>query len=181
MIQNKKTLYYVTLGCLVLSSLIIITAVQKKHQATLVRSTNKTHQKELTQVKKQSATIQNNQQDGLLKSSEAEAIGEAFFKDMFQQLHAHQSVDQSKYATHEVCEVANIMPVGNRSKTYPISLERQDIQYSTDLTGVSHGMGRIDYKDDGDERSYDVLLEIENGKITDLKLGHVTDTTGAKK
>lgn len=180
MIRNRNIFFYATIGILVFSILIIVTSLQKNHQINLVRNTNKAHQKELTQVKKQGTTIQDNQQTDLLKSSEAEAIGQGFFNDMFQQLHEHQSVDQSKYATHDVCEAANIMPVGNRSKTYPIFLEQQDIEYSTDLTGVSHGMGRIYYNDNGEKRSYDVLLEIKNGKIIDLKLGHIKEPTGGK-
>lgn len=181
MISTQKKTDYVSIAFLGLSLVVLVTAIQQNHQAALVRTTNQSHLKQLAQVQKQGRTIQGNQQDGLLESSEAKAIGEKFFQDMFQQLHEHQSFDQSKYATKAVCNAANILPVGDRTKTYPIYFERQDIQYSTDLTGVSHGMGTIYYNDAGDNESYDVLLSIENGQVTDITLGHIKDTTGAKK
>ncbi|CAK1253784.1 hypothetical protein [Fructobacillus tropaeoli] len=181
MSSKQKKMIYASIGCLGLSLVVLVTAVQSNHQAALIRSTNKSHLHQLAKVQKQGQTIQANQQDGLPNSSEAKEIGEKFFQDMFRQLHDHQSFDQSKYATKEVCNAANIMPVGDRTKTYPIYFERQDIQYSTDLTGVSHGMGTIYYNDAGDNESYDILLSIENGQVTAITLGHIKDTTGAKK
>lgn len=181
--QKKAGAYYLSIGCLILSVLIIVTAVQTNHQAVLVRHSNQTHLKELAQVKKQGQTIQKNSADGLLKGSDAEAIAQHFFQDMFQQLHDRKGTLETKYATPEVCDAFGgaILPYTKKTKEYPISFDRQDIQYSTDLTGESHGMGTLYYKDSGDNESMDVLLSINNGKVTFLELGKITDTTGIKK